>query len=239
MAEKPFLTTQWLNIAMLNYQVDPIVLLHLVPHGTELDQFQGNTFISMVAFHYVDTRVLGFAVPWHRNFTEVNLRFYVRRRGPEGWRRGVVFLKEIVALPTVAWIARAKYEENFVALPMKYHVEAKGVRSATYQWKFQGAWQRIAARGQGQPYLPLLGSEEQFIAEHYWGYTRRRDGSTSEYRVEHPPWRVWTVSDPEFVCNVAQLYGPEFAESLGGPPSSAFLAEGSPVSVYLGQRIAG
>jgi len=239
---KIFLTTEWTHLAMLNYVVDPAILQPHVPAGTELDTFAGDTFVSMVGFRFQNARVFGVSMPFHRNFIEVNLRFYVRRQTPAGWRRGVVFLKEIVALPAVAWTARWLYDENFCVLPTRYSLDwgaddPRQVRSASYQWKFAGEWQRLAVQtvGELQPTIPE--SEEQFIAEHYWGYTRRPDGSTSEYHVEHPPWQIWQVSAAEFECDIARLYGPEFVEPLSVAPHSAFLAAGSQVTVRRGQRI--
>ena len=85
----PFLTADWRYLALLNYVIDPEILQPLVPAGTELDDWQGRTFVSVVGFLFLDTRVRGIAIPFHRNFEEVNLRFYVRRRAPEGWRRAV------------------------------------------------------------------------------------------------------------------------------------------------------
>src|SRR4026208_556537 len=92
----PFLTAEWRRLAMLSFEIDPRVLSPLVPAGTELDEWQGRTFASLVGFLFLDTRVFGLAVPFHRNFEEVNLRFYVRRMASDGLRRGVVFVKEIV-----------------------------------------------------------------------------------------------------------------------------------------------
>src|SRR5262245_39598094 len=115
-----FLTAHWCDLAMLNYEVSPAVLSDLIPAGTELDSWGGHTFVSMVGFRFLRTRVLGLAVPGHSNFDEVNLRFYVRRNAHDGWRRGVVFVKEIVPHRAIAWLARALYNENYVALPMRH-----------------------------------------------------------------------------------------------------------------------
>src|ERR1041385_5639833 len=90
--KKRFLTAEWTNILMLNYAVDPSLLEPLVPAGSALDMFEGKTYVSLVGFEFNRTRVLGFAVPFHQNFEEVNLRFYVRR----GLKRGVVFVRELV-----------------------------------------------------------------------------------------------------------------------------------------------
>src|SRR6185503_10439864 len=105
-------TAHWRFLMMLNYEVDPSVLHPLVPRGTELDTWHGRTYASVVGFLFLDTRVLGLAIPFHRDFEEVNLRFYVRRREAEAWRRGVVFIKEIVPRWAIATVARVAYNER-------------------------------------------------------------------------------------------------------------------------------
>ncbi len=243
MAGKSFLTSRWSHLAMLNYEMDPAILLPYVPAGTELDTFAGRTMASMVGFLYHDTRVLGIGFPFYRHFAELNLRFYVRyHHEQDGWRRGVVFVKELVPRRMVAFVARTFYDEKFCYAPMRYAItprpEEPGVPGRVeYEWKSAGSWQRLRAETTGEAQPLVAGSEEEFIAEHYWGYTARRDGTTSEYHVSHKPWRVWQVSHSEFECNVAALYGQQFIEPLSGPPSSAFVAEGSPVTVYEGRRL--
>ena len=228
-----FLTARWLNLAMLNYEVDPDLLAPHVPSGTVLDRFDGRCFVSMVGFSFAGTRVLGVPIPFHRSFDEVNLRFYVRRETAEGALRGVVFLKEIVPRRATAWLARRLYGENYLALPMKRRDDlgSSWRRSIAYEWLHGGRWHSLALSIDGLPHTPAEGSQESFITEHYRGYTRRPDGSTLEYRVEHPPWRVWRAPQAELDCDVAALYGADFADFVSATPASAFLAEGSPVSV--------
>jgi uncharacterized protein YqjF (DUF2071 family) len=234
---RPFLTARWRYLAMLNYEVPPEILAPFVPRGTELDSWQGKTFVSIVGFLFLDTRVRGIAVPGHRDFEEVNLRFYVRRRAEDGWRRGVVFVKEIVPRLAIAATARLLYGEKYVALPMRHSITgdpAGGGLSVTYGWRHLGRWNGIGAVVSGEPKEALPGSEEEFITEHYWGYSSLRGGGTVEYRVEHPRWRVWPLQRPVLDCDVSGLYGERFAGPLSGEPSSAFLADGSEVAVYSG-----
>ncbi len=236
-----FLRAVWQRLAMLNYEVDPAVLEGHVPAGTELDFHKGRTWVSVVGFRFLRARVLGVPVPFHANFDEVNLRFYVRRRAPEGWRRGVVFVKELVPRRMLAWVARRAYGENYVALPMRHDVvdPTNGAPGhVAYEWKVDGRWQGLRASFQGDPALPAVGSEAAFIAEHYWGYTRRGDARTDEYAVEHPPWRVWTATDAALDCDVAALYGERFVETLASTPTSVFVAEGSDILVRRGTRLA-
>ena len=224
---------------MLNYEIEPAALAPFVPAGTELDSWEEKTFVSVVGFLFLRTRVFGIPIPFHRNFEEVNLRFYVRRKSEEGWRRGVVFIKEIVPRPAIALAARKLYNEPYVALPMAHRVEVLAglLKSAEYSWHYAGRQNslKMTVSGQAQPLRE--GSEAEFFTEHHWGYNAQRDGSTLEYGVDHPRWRIYDVSDAELNCDVAGLYGEQFCESLGRTPSSAFLAAGSAVTVCRGQRL--
>jgi uncharacterized protein len=237
-----FLTAEWRHLAMLNYEIDPAILAPFVPAGTELDFWNGKTFVSLVGFLFQKTRVRGIPIPFHRHFEEINLRFYVRRRADDGWRRAVVFIKEIVPRMAIAFVARAIYNEPYLALPTSHQIESlpgrpEDIKSVAYFWRFKGRenFLKLATRGSAQPLIE--GSQQEFITEHYWGYTAQRDGSTLEYRVEHPRWRVWDSETAELSCDVAALYGQEFCSLLNRRPTTAFLAEGSLVKVCQGVRL--
>jgi uncharacterized protein len=236
-----FLTADWRWLVMLNYEIDPMVLQPFVPAGTELDQWQGKTFVSMVGFRFLNTKIFGMTIPFHANFEEVNLRFYVRRMTKEGWRRAVVFIKELVPRRAIAWTARMFYNENYIAVPMKYEIQREGngaIQSVAYKWIFKGQKNRLGLSIKGKANEVEEGSSEEFITEHYWGYARQRDGGTVEYQVEHPRWRVWSGESAVLECDVEGLYGKEFADVLQRAPASAFLADGSDVTVFKGTPLA-
>ena len=237
---RPFLTARWEHLVVLTYAVPAPLLEPLVPRGTELDRWQGETLASLVAFRFRDTRLRGVAVPWHRDFEEVNLRFYVRRRAPDGERRAVVFIRELVPRRAVSAVARWAYNEPYLTVPMSHatNLDPAAGGEARYAWRFRGAEYvvRAAVRGPAQALDP--GSEAEFITEHHWGYTRQRDGGTLEYQVEHPRWRVWTPSAAAFEGPAAALYGDALGAVLAGPPRCAHVAEGSAVAVWGGRRIA-
>lgn len=227
---------------MLNYEIDPARLKPHVPAGTELDFWSGRTFVSVVGFYFQNIRVRGIPVPFHRHFEEVNLRFYVRRKTADGWRRGAVFIKELVPRRAIAWTARTFYNEPYLALPMSHRIEKipgrpEEVKSAAYFWRFAGREHslKLTTRGGAQPLVE--NSEAEFITEHYWGYTSQCDGSTLEYQVEHLRWRIWEAQTTEFQCDLAGLYGEPFCRPLNPAPASAFLAEGSAVKVHQGVRL--
>jgi len=236
-----FLRAEWRQLAMLNYEVDPAILQHRVPAGTTLDSFADKTYVSVVGFMFTKTAVKGIPIPFHRNFEEVNLRFYVKRRPPRGHvdgredRRGVVFVKELVPRFAIAWVARVVYRENYESLPMRHRFGEDG--TVEYGFHVGQRWGAVSVRPGGDPQPMAPGSLAEFIAEHYWGYAAQRDGSTREYQVEHLPWRVQAAQEARLDCDVAALYGPEFVAALSAPPSSAFLAEGSPITVHTGIRI--
>ncbi|MCZ7644983.1 MAG: DUF2071 domain-containing protein [Planctomycetota bacterium] len=229
----PFLTAEWTWLVMLNWELDPALLRPIVPAGTELDLHAGRALASVVGFHFGKTRVLGLPIPFHCNFEEVNLRFYVRREARGEVRRGVVFIRELVPRWAVAWVARTVYNEQYASVPMGHSIERGAPPAASYRWTWRGKPFEARVRGMGEPSVPAEGSEASFIAEHYWGYTRQRDGSTLEYQVEHPAWRVWAAGEAGLSGDAEACY-PGFGKALAGPPASAFLAEGSAVTVRKG-----
>jgi uncharacterized protein len=232
---QPFLTANWRYLAMLNYVVDPGLITSLVPVETEIDFENGETFLSVVGFLFLDTRLLGLPIPRHRDFEEVNLRFYVRRKSADTWRRGVVFIRELVPRPAIALVARTFYGENYIAVPMKHEIEhVDGNLKVEYSWRRGRKWESLKMTATGESHSITAGSHAEFITEHYWGYTALREGC-SEYRVEHPRWKIWNATSFAFSADVVSLYGEQFAEVLNQPPRSAFIADGSPIIVQKRQ----
>ncbi len=219
---------------MLNYAVDPALLAPLVPAGTELDDFEGRTYVSLVGFRFERIRIRGLWIPFHSAFDEVNLRFYVKRQVENTSRRGVVFISEIVPRWAVAKVAQLAFHEKYVSLPMQHRLD---VASAEYRWRKNAKWNSLRVEYQGAPSPAAEGSLDQFITEHYWGYASRPDGGSLEYRVEHPSWRLWKTTSATFAGDAGRVYGEQWSAPLAAPPLSAFMAEGSAVAVYPGQRL--
>ena len=224
---------------MLNYDVEPSLLSRFVPPGTLLDSFRGRTYLSLVGFRFCHTKLLGcFPVPFHADFDEVNLRFYVRRKEGSDHRRGVVFIAEVVPSRVIATTARLVYGENYTCLPMRHCIEtARLHKTAEYQWQIGEQWCRLSAQTVGLPTRPQEGSLEQFITEHYWGYSTRRTRGSFEYHVSHVPWPVWATTKAAFEGEASALYGRDLSAILQRQPDCAFVADGSPVIVSTGHRV--
>ena len=235
---KAFLTAEWRNLLMANYEIDPAVLQKHLPCHTELDHYNGVCYVSLVGFLFKNTKVGGIAFPFHRSFEEVNLRFYVRYKEGHQWKRGVVFMKEIVPRRMITFVANTIYKEKYATHPMKHlwQTTEKGLQ-VEYCWKVDGEWNYLKALADAEPKPIVPGSEEEFITEHYWGYTYVGRECTGVYEVAHPKWNVHAVRQYEVKCSVARLYGNVFVEALNQKPRSVFLAEGSEIQVMKGYRI--
>ena len=239
MSKPLFLKAKWENLLMLNYEVDPNVLSNHIPPGTELDLWEGKALVSMVGFMFADTSVLGIKWPFHINFEEVNLRFYVKYFNGNIWKRGAVFISEIVPKPAIAIIANQLYNEHYRALRMRHLIvpEPNGFTNYLYEWKLNGEWNTLGARVSNE-FAPITpGTAEEFIFEHYWGYNGLNSNTSIEYQVEHVSWETAKVKDFVFDANVNELYGAAFEPYLKGKPHSVFFARGSEIGVRMGEKI--
>jgi uncharacterized protein len=238
-SKRVFISAEWRDLVMLNYEVDPGLLRRYVPAGTTLDSFDGRTYLSLVGFRFCHTKLFGhFPVPFHADFDEVNLRFYVRRKQGSDDRRGVVFIAEVVPKRSIATTARLVYGENYICLPVRHRIETERFnKTAEYQWQVRSQWCRLSAQTVGLLTHPRVGSLEQFITEHYWGYSAQRTHGCIEYHVSHVPWQVWATTKAGFEGEASILYGRELATVLQRRPECAFVADGSPVTVFTGTRV--
>jgi uncharacterized protein YqjF (DUF2071 family) len=239
LAKGVFLKAEWNNLVMLNYEVDPKILKPYIPAGTELDLWQGKALVSMVGFMFNNTRVLGLKWPFHVNFEEVNLRFYVRHFDGRNWKRGAVFISEIVPKYIIAAVANTLYREHYRRLPMRHSVTAAADDHTEflYEWKVNGRWNSLGATVTNTYKAIEPASAEEFIFEHYWGYNSWSDTKTMEYQVEHVSWGIATVRDYEFMADIATLYGDVFVPYLTAEPASAFFAKGSEIAVRIGDKL--
>lgn len=233
-----FLTAAWRKLAFANYPVPPEVLSSYLPAGTELDTWMGHPYVSLIGFVFQDVRLLGLRVPFHVNFEEVNLRFYVRRKVDGSWRRGVVFVKEIVPKRAITLVANTLYGEAYETRPMWHRwSETTDARHVRYQWRVGTHWQDFSVDADLHPQDIPVGGAIEYITEHYWGYSRHGDAHTVEYEVTHPRWQHYPVHAYRIDVDFALNYGPRFAFLNERTPTSVFLAEGSEISILGKKRL--
>lgn len=232
-----FLTAEWRKLAMANYAVDRHILERYVPAGTELDVWQDTCYVSLVGFMFLNTKVKGFAIPFHTSFEEVNLRFYVRCKDKGTWKRGTVFIKEIVPRAAITFVANTIYKENYETMPMAHTWLINSDRiEVEYRWKKKD-WNSFRIVANATPVAIEKESEQEFITEHYWGYSRVNEFLTSQYEVAHPRWMTYPVESYFIDADFSLLYGEAFASLVMQKPQSVLLAEGSAVSVKAGSKL--
>lgn len=232
-----FLKAEWRKLAIINYEINPEILLKHLPEGTELDFYKGKCYVSLVGFMFLNTKLLGFPIPFHRNFEEVNLRFYVKKKEENEWKRGVVFIKEIVPKPALSFVANSIYKENYKTMPMKNFINEKdGELLIKYSWKDK-TWHSIEITAESELLTMQNNSEFEFITEHYFGFTKR-ENKTSEYEVCHPKWNYYLVKNHQLEIDFNKIYGKDFGFLNDQKPISVMLAEGSEIEVKTKKYIA-
>jgi len=227
-----FLKAEWNNLALINYEIDPQLLEKYVPKGTEIDLWKGKCFISCIGFLFEDVRVLGLRIPFHSDFEEVNLRFYVRRLENGVWKRGAVFISEIVPKLAISFVANTFYNEQYRTFPMKHLLtENENARVFHYQWKVKNHWNSILIETAKNSTEIEIDSEAEFITEHYFGYSKVDENNTIEYQVTHPRWKQYEVISNQSKIDFQGVYGDEFAFLKELEPNSVFLAVGSKITI--------
>jgi len=228
-----FLTAEWRHLCLFNYRVAPERLEHLLPPGLALDMRDGSAWVSLVAFDFLRTRVLGVPWPWHRDFPEINLRFYVR----EGDTRGVCFVREYVPRRLIAWLARTLYNEPYAYAPMTSRVSAGKNQAGEpdlrveHQLTLPSGMQSLEVVANAESQLESEDSTAHFFKEHSWGFGSTRSGRLLRYEVRHEVWRTYPVIAHRLDWDWGLAYGPEWSDLSSTEPESVFLAAGSAIRV--------
>lgn len=230
---KIFLTARWENLAIITFKVKPEMLGPFLPKGLEPDTIEGNAFVSLVAFDFLDTKVKGIKIPGHVNFPEINLRAYVKHHNT----RGVIFIKEFVPRFFIAKGANIFYNEKYKAAIMKSRLETNGTIRLTHSITHKKHAYTLSLEAENKPFMPPVDSKEHFFKEHEWGFGTNRTGKLLSYRVEHPFWEVYPVLKIEHNLDFGELYGSEWQSMNEANPYNVTLAKGSEIKVFEGKII--
>jgi len=229
---QPSINAKWKKLLLVNYPVNKELLEPYLPHHTEFALWNNSCYVSLVGFLFLDVKLGGIPIPMHTNFVEINLRFYVRRRTNDEWRYGVVFLKEIVGLPLVTYVANNFFKEHYDTMPVGYDIARKSDElKVEYRWK-KKEWNSIRILSEPEKIPMEEKSREDFFTTQHWGYTKLRSGSTREYSVIHPKWDIYKTKEYSINVDYGRVFGDQFNFLSNQKPDSAFLAEGSEITLH-------
>jgi len=227
-----FLKANWEQIIMANYQIDSELLKPFLPKGVELDLFQEKCYISLVGFMFKKTKLFNIPIPYFGTFEEINLRFYVVRNDGNIPKRGVVFINETIPYPIVAWMANKLYKEHYTVVPTKNRISKNDIsQQIKFEWLVNKKWNSIDVEATNESHKMKKGSLEQFIYEHYYGYTKIDDLTTEEYKLQHPSWKTNQILKYKIDCDFEAMYGKSFSILNQTEPEAVFIAEGSSVEI--------
>ena len=227
-----FLKANWENIIMANYPIDPKILEPFLPKGVELDLFNGKAYISLVGFMLKKTKLFNIPIPYLGTFEEINLRFYVIRKEGNTIKRGVVFINETIPYPIVAWMANKLYKEHYTVVPTKHEITNRStIKKVNFEWLLNKKWNSIYVEASNESAAMKKDTLEQFIYEHYYGYTKIDESQTEEYKLQHPSWKTNEVLDYKIDCDFKAMYGNTFSILNFTKPEAVFIADGSLVKV--------
>jgi len=232
-------SSEWRDLILLSYAVEPAVLAPYVPAGTVLDLYRGKAWLSLMALFSQKTRILGLPLLWQNDFSQIHLRFYVRRHAHGEQRHGSAYLNELVPNPALALMGRVLYDEHFVTVPVHHKVSLEGDQlRVRYFWKAERGWERVGVTAKvGPPKAIEEGSLEEFLAHRLWGYTTQRSGTTYEVKLSHPRWQIHPVEKSDLRLRSMDYFGEPFHYILEREPDSAFLARGSHVKIRRMHKI--
>lgn len=227
-----FLKANWENIIMANYEIDPKILEPFLPKGVELDLFEQKCYVSLVGFMFKKTKLFSIPIPYLGTFEEINLRFYVIRKESNQIKRGVVFINETIPYPIVAWMANKLYKEHYTVVPTKHEItNVNNTKKVNFEWLLNKKWNRIYVEASNESKEMKKDTLEQFIYEHYYGYTKIDQNKTEEYKLQHPSWKTYKVLNHKIDCDFEAMYGKAFSVLNQTKPEAVFIAEGSSVNV--------
>jgi uncharacterized protein len=228
-----FLKANWEHIIMANYEIEPEILFPYLPKGVALDLYEGKAYISLVGFMFKNTKLFNIPIPFLGTFEEINLRFYVVRKEPDGkTKRGVVFINETIPYKTVAWMANKLYKEHYTVVPTKHKIRTTATnQKIKFQWLLNKKWNSIYVEAETTSEAMKENSLQKFIYEHYYGYTKIDAFKTEEYQLQHPSWNVHNIVNYNIDCDFEAMYGKAFSILNSTKPEAVFIAEGSSVAV--------
>ena len=106
-------------------------------------------------------------------------------------KRGVVFISEVVPHKIVSFLANKLYKEHYSTAKMASSILVENeIKQIKYTWQSQSQMYSIDTSFFDKQDDIEPNSLEEFIYEHYYGFTKVSARETWEYKVNHPRWQT-------------------------------------------------
>ncbi len=186
--ERPWIMQQrWERVLFLHWRVDAADLRARLPAGLDIQERDGSAWVSLLPMHIADMRLRWMVPVVHlTHFAEINLRTYVSHRG----RPGVWFLRILAANRVGSWIGRNVFDTPYEDAAVRCEWDGDGVQAVGERGDSR---LRVDYRPAGPPSAPPAGSLDEFLAERYALFARRRRGGLALGAVQHAPWQLQEV----------------------------------------------
>jgi uncharacterized protein YqjF (DUF2071 family) len=184
----PLFRADWIDALFVHFAVNPARLQPLI--GMELDTFNGQAWVSLVAFTQTRLRfaAAGGNAAWlTRPLSDhpfLNLRTYVR----DGHDRGIFFIAEWIPNRLAVLLGPAMYGLPYRLGQLQYrHRPAVGELHCAVHARGR----QLCIGGAFDPGDPAVLAQndtlDQFLLERYTAFTIR-NGIRRSFRVDHAPW---------------------------------------------------
>ena len=130
---RPVGCQRWRNLLFIHWPVPAAALRRLVPRQLDLDLYDGQAYVSLIAFLVAESRPLGIPRVLATRFLETNLRTYVRAADGEA---GIYFFSLDASSLLAVSAARLLYGLPY--FPAVMSVRTEGPRTE-YSSRRQGA----------------------------------------------------------------------------------------------------
>ena len=234
---KTLYAAEWREIVVINFEIDPKLLRNFIPPKTELDFFNETSFVTLMARACKNVKPYGWPIVFAKSIDQILLRFYVKRKVGDTWRRGVCLIRDYLPKRKASFFLNWMFKHSFTQVPIKRtssNFESglpTQLPTVEYQWTTGDYVNHIKVNARSQMRQQEQETKESFVLDHHYGYTVK-EGKTYEYYVEYSPWAMWDAQSGSFDCDTENVFGRPFVRALKQRPASVFLARGSDVIIY-------
>jgi hypothetical protein len=206
---------KWRHLLFVHWEIDAALLRPLLPARLEIDTYEGRAYVGLIPFTMPAVRPLRLLPrpPIVGRFHETNLRTYVHLDG----QPGIWFFSLDAASRLAVWAARTFFHLPYVHARMALSVQGSAV---SYRSRRGRKGPHLSVRYEiGEPLPPSApGTLQFFLAERYYLYTTRRDGTLLRGQVHHAPYPLRRAVVHELSESLTAAAGLRIPAGAARPP---------------------